>query len=378
MRKYFVHLLKKNLLPLACFTLFCLIVYVVPISIQNYSYWNSLSPWNEYYQFRSPNLYYGNIAVVLGILSVFIPIYMFSYKMNKRSVDMHYSLPVSKTKILVANFVTGLILLYASYTIAYVWGFVLIAAKVERLYLINYLYIYLTSLIPAFILYSITAFVYTRANTIIDGIISVTGAMFMFGLAFFTFTQMFYHYPWYVKGLSSINFFPFAPFVHINYAFGDAICYGQVYKWFTPSVNAADTCELVCDILWLLVGAGATVGLILSERNSKAENCGQISTSVFCYKTQIPAYTTMLVMLLITANGEVWAMLLAIAFGAFVMSIVYKRSIKIGWKFAVVLASCIVGAIVLCVINNAIVDSLNRFNYDMPATYGLLKAFLQW
>lgn len=377
MKKYFVHLLKKNLLPLACFTLFCLIVYVVPITVQNYYYWNHLSPLDEYYQFRSPNLYYGNIAVVLGILSVFIPIYMFSYKMNRRSVDMHYSLPVSKTKILIANFVTGLILLYASYTIAYVWGFVTIAAKVQRLYLINYLYIYLASLVPAFILYSVTAFIYTRANTVIDGIISVVGAMFLFGLAFFTFDEMFYRYPWYVNGLESLNFFPFAPFVHVNYAFGDAICYGKVNLWFTPRVNNADTLELVCDILWLLVGAGATVGLILSERNSKAENCGQISTSVFCYKIQIPAYTAMLALLAATSGGEVWAMLLAIVFGAFVMSIVYKRSIKIGWKFAVVLVACIVGAIVLCIINNAIIDTLPRYDYDAP-DYGLLKACLQW
>lgn len=371
MKKYFVHLLKKNLLPLACLTLFCLIVYVVPISVQSYSYWNNLSPFDKYYQYSSPNLYYGNIATVLGLLSVFIPIYMFSYKMNRRSVDMHYSLPVSKAKILVANFVIGLILLYASYTIAYVWGFVTIAAKVQRLYLINYLYIYLASLVPAFILYSVTAFIYTRANTAIDGIISVIGAMFLFGLAFLTFEEMFFHYPWYIERLDSLTVFPFAPLVQVNNAFGDAICYGKVELWFTPRVNTADVCALICDILWLLVGAGATVGLVLSERNSKAENCGQISTSVFCYKTQIPAYTATLILLLLTWSGEAWVVLLAISFGAFVMSIVYKRSIKIGWKFAVVLGACIVGAVILYIINDAILITTYK---DRE----LFKAFLQW
>lgn len=376
MRKYFVHLLKKNLLPLACFTLFCLIVYVVPISVQNYSYWNSLSPYDEYYQYIRPNLYYGNISTVLGILSVFIPIYMFSYKMNKRSVDMYYSLPVSKTKILVANFVTGLILLYASYTIAYVWGFVVIATKVQRIHLVYYICLYFASLIPAFILYSVTAFVYTRANTIIDGIISAIGALFVLALAFYTFSDMCHPYPWFSRGWDAGSFLPFAPLAQVDDIFGHAIVNGKVDLWFTRTNAKADICPLVCDIMWLLIAVGATVGLILSEKNSKAENCGQISSSIFCYKTQIPAYTAILVMLLLTISGEAWAILLAVSFGAFVLSIVYKRSIKIGWKFAVVLASCIVGAIVLCVINNAIIDTLRLGYYDEPDLYELLKAYL--
>ena len=78
MRKYFAHLLKKNLLPLACLTLFCLIVYVVPISVTNYSYWNSLGLLDAHYQYSHHDLYYVNISVVLGLLSVFIPIYIFS------------------------------------------------------------------------------------------------------------------------------------------------------------------------------------------------------------------------------------------------------------------------------------------------------------
>ena len=346
MRKYFLYQLKKNLLPLACLTLFCVVMYVLPIASTSYDWWNNLGTTSAYH--RDPNLYYSSITVALAIMSIFIPIAMFAYKMNKRSVDMHYSLPIAKTKILAVNFLVGLILMYASYTIAYILGFILIAIKVRRLYLIYYLYLYLASLIPAFITYAVTSFIFTRANTIIDGIISVAGSSCILALAA---AAIFEFLPReIVLWADGIYFFPFEPLSQAATILGKAIIDGRCNKWLLTYAGSfgynADICRLVSSILWLLLAIAATVGLFISEKNCKAENCNQITESPFCYKVQIPAYMVMFTFFV----GDEFLALCAIAFAIFVFSIIYKRSIKIGRGFCLVLiASMLVGILLMAI-----------------------------
>ncbi len=363
MKKYFVHLLKKNLLPLACFTLFCVILYVVNLAVEDYSLCNDVTyPGGK-------DLGVGNLAIAFGMLSIFIPIYIFSYKMNKRSVDMYYSLPICKKKLLAANFLVGLILLYVPYTFSYLLGFVIIAAKVKRLYLIYYLYLYLASIVPGFILYAVTAFVYTRANTVLDGILFVIGALLLLSIAFLTVYHILRRYDWYPGGIEGEAFLPFTPLSQVIDSFRYSMTKGEIGdKWFTFTERelaspenyrlalSADVCTLVGCILWTLLAIGATVGLFMTEKNSKAENCGQISNSVFGYKVQIPAYTVLLPAFMLGIGGEIFG-LCAVAFGVFVLSVIYKRSIKIGWKFAVVLIACLVVGILLYEIPTAIYDN---------------------
>lgn len=336
MKKYFCYLLKKNLLPLACLTLCCVMMYVVPMSINVYSFGNDV---------YTSELYYENISIVLGIMSVLIPIYVFSYKMNKRSVDLHYSLPLSKTKILVANFLMGLILLYASYSIAYWWGFITVAIKVKRIFLIYYLYLYLASLIPAFITYSVTAFIFTRANTIIDGIISVAGAMCMLLMAVAMVTVVWNLHSF--IGDVVINYLPFAPLGIVTTQLGDAIWQGNIQNWFLSDFYDTGMIDfLINGILWTLISIASTIGLILTEKHAKAENCGQISDSIFCYKVQIPAYLVMSVAAAMATSEEI-ILLCTIVFCACALSVIYKRTFKIGWKYAVVLVACFVSGILL-------------------------------
>ena len=355
MRKYFVQLLKKNLLPLACLTLLCVIVYVVPIAAENYYYWNTYT--------THVNLYYEYLAVALGCLSVLIPIYLFSYKMNKRSVDMYYSLPISRTKILVANFLVGLIMLYVSYTIAYLLGFMVIAARVQHLYLVYYLPLYFASLIPAFILYAVAAFVYTRANTVIDGIISVIGVLFLLTMLFSAYDTILRGYDVVSEVLDGEKFLPFGALLQANAYIGRGLTTNKVGLWFSERrINhtgyraelLSDIYELMGDILWLLLAVAATVALIVTEKNCKAENCGQTSESIFSFKVLIPAYTALLTIL--TLDNEEYTLLFVVLFAAFVLSVIYKRKINIGWKFAVVLAACVMGAAVLYYVSTAILD----------------------
>ncbi len=343
MKNYFVYLLKKYLLLLACFALLCVIVYVIPITVESYTAWNKQET-------TYVDLYYSNISAVLGVMSVLIPIALLSYKMSRRSADMHYSLPIGRRKILCVHFLVGLILLYASYSFAYLWGFIIIAATVRHLQLIYYLYLYLSSLLPALVLYSLTAFLYTRANTMLDGIVIVVSAMCLLPLAFGTTCRIIDpHLPSTAPSLDSARLFPFVSLMEATDVLGTAAEGWELRLWFTnfrPDYIADDALTLAGSLFWLIAGAGAAAGLFVTEKTCKAENCGQRTESLFGYKTLLPAYTVFL-----TAMAfEDAAVLCIVAFGILVLSVLYKRTIKIGWKFAAVLAACFVAGILLYVI----------------------------
>lgn len=356
MKRYFLYQLKKNLLPLACLTLFCILVYVLPVAVQDFSYWNRNGDAGIYYV----ELCYSNISVALAIISVVIPISLFSYKMNRRSIDLHYALPVNRNKILAVNFFVGLILMYVSYSVAYWLGFIVVAVKVERLHLIYYLYLYLASIIPAFIPYAVTAFVFTRANTIVDGIISVALAFCLPAVLLATVESLIGSFDWYPSGVSYDYFFAFSPLTVETNCIGRAIVKGEVIKWFESGDYVGsvqqDVSALAGGVLWTILSALATAGLIVGEKNCKAENCGQISESIFCYKLQIPIYTVCAVAACMYGlmTDVIIVSVCAIAFGAFLLSVIYKRRIKLGWRYTLVLLACIVGGLLIGLIANLI------------------------
>ena len=359
-KKYFQHLLKKNLLSLACLTLLFVVLYVVPILIEDYRAWNGgASSWI--------GLYYDNIIIAFGVLSVLIPMYSLAYKMNKRSVDMYYSLPISRTKILLAHYLVGLILLYASYTFAYFLGLCMIITRVSHLNYVYYLPLYFASLIPAFMLYTLTAFLYTRANTVIDGVVTVICVLFVLPVFFFTVNIVFGKCHWFTGAVDGDRFFPFGALIQISEKFGEALTTGKFEHWFVYYRGSAlyhlntDICELVGDVIWFLLAVAATVALFMTEKNCKAENCGQISESIFSYKVLIPVYLVLLTM--VALKSETYELVFVVAFGAFLLSILYKRNIKIGWKFAIVLGASFMGAILLYCSLSVILEAID---YSYP------------
>ncbi len=340
MTKYFKYLIKKNIVPLVCFTIFLMLIYVLPILTDNYAYVEVVT--------ASRYLHLDDLILALIFIAILIPIYIFSYKMNKRSVDMNFSLPITRRKILIAHFLVGLIIMYAAYTIAYWLGFVAIITKIKGLYKIYYLYLYLATLFPTFIIYSVTAFIYTRANTIVDGVISVIGALFLPYVVVLAMNRL---CPGVFSsvGIGEEQFLFIRPLMLID----------EKFKWAITGSNRGigiNGGELFAMITWALFAVASTVGLIAYEKYDKAENCGQISESIFCYKLQIPVYTALLISLALYLMGDA-VVICMIVFIAFVLSIIYKRTIKIGWKFAVVFASSVIIGILLSTISTAIFGS---------------------
>lgn len=120
MKRYFRYEFVKNLKMLGLLTAICSVVYVVTMASSRLIAPGTNQPWPS------------RISVVyalLGILSFVVPALMYSFKMNKRSADVFYSLPLKREKIYLVKTLVGLILVLLPYTVAYFLGFITVALR---------------------------------------------------------------------------------------------------------------------------------------------------------------------------------------------------------------------------------------------------------
>ncbi len=336
MKKYFLYRLKKSLPLFAVMATFAVVAYVIPLAVKDFSYWNL-----HYDEHIYVELYMGNILTVLGVSSFFAPFYFLYYKMNKRSVDMYYSLPISRRKLFFAQYSVGFICVAAAYTTGYLLGFLTALVKVRGLDYIYYLWIYLASLVPAYILYSIVSFAVTRANTLWDAIIFAAAYCFA-PTVLLCFLNRF------VAHFQPLCFWLGEPLVCVDYLTGGIFRFGPE-MWRFSSVEAeifeVNLCDLCGCITAAALSVAATVAMFVSEKQVKTENCGQVSDDLLGYKILIPLY----LICLSTVINDFWVLCI-VAFAAFVATVVWKRTVKIGYKSALIFTIYLVAAIAVSII----------------------------
>lgn len=348
MRKYFNYQFKKSLVVFALLALACTVISVFPVVVENYDFWNA-RPDAGYV-----DLYSQNALIVLIIACFAAPIFFFSYKMKERSVDMYYALPISRTKIAAVHFICGFICVYAAFSVGYLLNFLMVVIKVRRLLYINYLWLYLASFIPALSLYTLSAFCYTRANAVVDGIVFILAGTFALTIVY----AIFHTIGVADKGVGSMpvvdGFFPWTCFERIINCIAPRI-YGRAGdKWFlrtafyTQRMYAKDVSELVGVIAITVLSIAAGLGLFFTEKRCKAESCGQVSNGIFGYKVYIPLYILSFCMI---CGNEVF-MLCLIALGAVATTMVYRRTAKLSKKQIILLAIYVVISILCGVLAN--------------------------
>lgn len=332
MKKYFNYELKKNLYVIGVLALVMVILHVAPILI---SYPQQL---------RNNERHIALLSVYAGIIAVIVPIWLMDYKMKKRSVDLYYAVPLSHTKVLAAKFLLGLIAVFVPYTLAYWLGALSMIAKIGYyIHAVWYVPFYFASLIPIYIIYSISAFVYTRANKGIDGFMFLLFWCFAFASIVEALQELF----------NAANFYMeyFLPFEPLNLATTFFQC--KIYdKSISLNWNTARIVSISIGFaISALMSVGATIGLLFTEKNAKAENVGQISDSWFGYKLMLPLYAVTLTSLCAMDSYSSPFIIIMIATAVFFASVLYKRSIKIGKKQAMVLVGSFLVGFALCLIN---------------------------
>ena len=160
------HELKQGLLPLVIFSAVSAVVCII------YSATQSL----EYTRFDAEGIFAADSCVmvstaVLAVLCTVTPVMQFSYRMKKRSVDLWYSLPVSRTRLAAVKTVGGLVLTLVPYTVGFWLTVIVVAARGAHFAYEWYLPLYFLSLVFGAGLFGVNAFLFTRGNTIGDGIV---------------------------------------------------------------------------------------------------------------------------------------------------------------------------------------------------------------
>lgn len=341
MKKYFEYELKKSLFLIGCLTIIASAWYLVTlIDAESVLSLASL----------------GIISSIGGLLAFGLPFYVFSYKMKKRSVDLFYALPLSHTKILVVKFLVGLIIVFIPYTVAYWLGLLVIAPRAGGLNL-NIVYFipqFFASIIPIYLIYAISSFCYTRANRRRDG--QALAVLWFFAVALvllilmrltagapiddevpepISLARIYYILPNF--------FFPSSPLNHVTTVF-QAMILGTYNPGYETIVLVNMIVGYVFVTLW---GAGSTVGIILLEKKSKAENIEQITESWFGYKTVIPVYTSCLVSLCVGIPYVSFILIILVLIGMYILSASYRRTVKIGWQQFAVLGGSVIAGIIL-------------------------------
>lgn len=342
MKEFIKQKAKKCVMPLVFLTVVALAVYVLPLltcEAQNgIEYSEEIG---DYYR-QTIYAYHWNLIFFIIGAALFLPVWAAHYKMSARSLDVYYSLPVSRRKLLFVNYIAGFAIMLIAYTVAYVLGFFVAFTKFTNIAFIHYLWFYFALIIPAYIVYSISFFMFTRANSTLDGIAFIALSIFPIGIfinVLESFGVNFPSYEYYSLGAFCV----YSPLRYVGTQFNAFLNYTE------SNMSAID---IVSSALFTLISAAATFGLFYTEKYAKAENCGQLSKSLFGYRVLIPFYALALYIITSDWNLEMmWVWAYALVFVAsYAGESLYMRTLKIGVKNLIVIAACLIIGIILSIV----------------------------
>lgn len=346
MIKYLKYELKKNLWLFGLLTAVCLVPYVAHMS--TFTFW--VGPTEDRY-LNSTGL--TNMTFELIVLCYLAPLFVYSFKMNKRSVDAFYSLPLKREKLYFVKTLVGLFLVLIPFTLTYWSGFLALLCRPENPYYMSwYVPAYFGALFLGTCIYGMSAFVYTRANNVGDGVVFLVAYSFV-GILILEYIEMLIHtsMPWWLTD----NF----TFWGAISQFGNNI--GILIKGGTP--NRWSVAMFI--IPFLLGGIGYFL-LFYTLRFEKGESAEQCSDSWYGYRVLLPLFIALIVAI---NNFSLLNRVMTLICGI-VVTVVWRHTLKFSWKYWVTL----VGAVVLGILLGMLVDWTAPIVNPPSQAFGVLQA----
>ena len=347
MRQSIAYERKRVLMPLCIFTVIATAIFVVMalstrFVVNRYYYGNS-----QPVEVAANTLAYVP-AIILGLLCYLVPAMQFSYRMKRRSVDLWYSLPVRREKLMLVRLISGLLLIFIPYTVSFFAGLTVIGCRPNMFEMQYYILLYLASLPLGTLLFGVNSFLFTRANSMFDGIVFMISGMFLI-LAPVSFLFL-----WADSATPS----------HLDHALTNSLHYitfGPMTELYVVFDSAILGNGLSMEMAWIpytlaaVTGIAAYFGLIYTARNHRAENAEQLSDSPFGYCVQIPFYLFFIAAStwsdLYRTLGSLmlagYLIMLVIAAAAY---FVYRRSFRLKKGDLISLAASFAGGIALSLI----------------------------
>ena len=318
MKRILLYEFKRNLLPLVIFSVISVALCVIfPMSVM-------LSD----SQGNPINSCLGMFVPVLCVLCSVTPVMQCSYRMRRRSVDLWYSVPVSRKQLLFVRTLIGLALALIPYTLGYWLGAMVVALRASVRF-IWYLPCFAVTLLLGVGLYGVNAFLFTRANSIGDGLFFVAAWACIL--------------PAVLAAMASLGWdFVYRPFVggvSLQRLSDTVFTYSGMAWGVTPfeyfiCADAIDyeTCVRACvaSVLAVSEAVAAYVLLFVRADRDQAEDAEQISSSWWGYRILIPVYVVCLMCFIPPDFRWDNIFLMAIVLvGAFIGFFAYRRSFRL-------------------------------------------------
>ena len=331
-KNYLQYELKKSVWPIIILTIVGALIYL-PILITS-----------DFYEYNSyiPETRLGAIATFLCIICTVIPIYEFSFQKKKRSVDEFFSLPIKRAALIAVKFVSGYLKIIISYSIVFFLGLLIVLSKNINYYYGYYFLFYLSSILLAIVLYAFNAFIFSRGNSILDGILFIILYIFMVLLIIISINQLVYDLFNKFNFLESNYLTPYSPISNLTNYFDTLIRYGRLTHFMRGSL-------LEGFLIWSIIGVASLFGLFYSVKTDKAERAEQISNSYFGYRTVIPLYVILIFYATqLNISSTINLLFYAMIFGSGLVGfIIYRRTFKLPLKYWIILSSAFIVGIIL-------------------------------
>lgn len=309
--KYFLHLLKKRIpIFVASFLFVFLVGFIVNMTYRG-----------EYtHDGKTASIllvYY----IILMVLCLIIPVYEFSFKMEKRTAFKIYSFPISKRNLYIIHYVLG----FVEIIIPFILGSLLSIIPVivtDNPYRMQFFYLYLLiAIVPILLSYSYSVFFFTRGNNMVDGITIMLLAVLAMPAFFLTLTTK-------IGIVFDLFAFPFFLLSYSYMLFEFLLENGVII--FQNSFNFLFGINYVIPFIFVLIlSIAATVLFFLMIGKDKIENIGSRSDTLFGYRTLIPLIG------ISCSSGLIYFLLMGIL--TYLGYVLFTRSYKLTAKYRVVL-----------------------------------------
>lgn len=318
-KSYFRSCLKENFLPLLFITLVALVYCLISaVLYQPYRLYLDEQNYTTYYR---ATLNYP--VVVLGLLCYIVPVLQFGRFKKRKNLDLYYSVPVSRTTLGISHYLVGLITVILPFTLCYLENFIVMLTRPAGTFdFLPMLGHFSLCLVLGVASYSLFAFVFNQANTVLDGCVFIG----IYSIAFLFLSEPINLMLGDAVNMRSFGLEPVSLLGNITLYFENMVemqpKYGGSFFYYNFEIWQV--------VVWLAIGLICAILFVKLFGTQGAEKTEEISDSWFGYRILIPvlACLAMLIYMLPPTDAGIitWFWVEAFALLAYV---VYRREIRL-------------------------------------------------
>ena len=351
-KSYLGYRIKKSLFPMLTFSLIALAISAFSARACAYRFMGSRG-----------SMGIETLATIVGIIASIIPMIELSAFKSRRNLDTLFFLPISRKSVALVHYLSGLVQMFTIYTVAFL-GHTLVLLEFAEDFRMEYMPLYyVLLLILGVVVYSVFMFLFSEANSNVDGVIC--SIMWIFAL-YVAMSALDYpirvfalkyvyighdgQYFLFTRQLSNFAawFLPYAPLNNITVVFQSVMQgwdnfngYELYFPTFAEAVGRYFP-HWYMFFPWLAAGTASVWGYFRTFTRKGAEKAEDISDSPFCYKTLIPLYGASL----ITLESDIVMIFLTVA-AMYIGYAIYRRTFRIKKADVITVASVTVGTLAL-------------------------------